>query len=380
MSIAIAFYADLFSPHGKGPRLTTLNKRLLDENAVARIYCRRSLSESRIAKSLPWGVSVLCRSLGALQRIQTAPIWSDRNCQEDIFDFWLRDQIVERSIFIAPGFWQTISAHSRNKEIFSHSVVCHPDWVMKCTLHIKSTANRLGYNTDFRSLTRECDRVRRSLRAKPTLVFPSKAVKKTYEQYESNDYLRRSVTFESQELSKKPGKEIPKEPRIAFVGSLSFLKGLHVLLSIFQHDLRKFNLDVYGPFVKNDSAQLLEKITKINNVRYLGYKSPDEISQSCDVVVVPSFIDAEPRVVREFLERGVNVVASSHITSIEDPQLTKFDLVGCELKELVSNMASAILAAVELRFPIEKKKSIDNTLVINKSHDELLADYLMTLI
>lgn len=107
-------------------------------------------------------------------------------------------------------------------------------------------------------------------------------------------------------------------PRICFVGSLSYLKGVDILLlalAFLKHEnVRVPTLEIWGSGGREYSRllkNLADELGIADHVRFMGYTSNiDEILPEYDVLVVPSRSESFSLVVAEGMAVGVPVVAT----------------------------------------------------------------------
>lgn len=104
----------------------------------------------------------------------------------------------------------------------------------------------------------------------------------------------------------------PKNPRILFVGSLSRLKGVDILL-----EMLRSNLQQNWTMVFVGDGPLAEKLRSLNNskVEVLGALKTSEVQEEMGkawALVLPSRADTSPNVVKEARVIGLPVVCSPH--------------------------------------------------------------------
>jgi glycosyltransferase involved in cell wall biosynthesis len=328
-TLALALYADFGSLYGKGPRLTKLNSIFLRNNINPIIYCRQNKNSSTKLILTPTSqVKTKIASKTILAKIFKKSKNFNRNSQENTFDLWLSKNIKEDITFMAPGFWRTAEVLSKNdsQRAFIHSVVCHPQWVRKKLQFIEHSSRVLNLPYFVSHIFDESKRVEKVIETKPKLFFPSSSVAQTYKKFLDTDYFENNTVtqFSWAESFERNQISIPKIKKYGFVGTLSALKGVHILVNLFLNKLKNKHLNLYGPLDGIVSKDILCSARNSTNISYNGVKSINDIAKDVDVLIVPSILDAEPRVIREFLALDKLVISSNDITSISHDRLFKF--------------------------------------------------------
>jgi len=110
---------------------------------------------------------------------------------------------------------------------------------------------------------------------------------------------------------------IGQAKKLIFVGRLDTVKGVNVLLGIMPRLIAQYpdiELCLVGD---GPSRNMLEKAVKENNiqdnVKFLGYRTPDEVSQllsKSNIFVLPSFAEGLPVVLMEAMASGLPVVTT----------------------------------------------------------------------
>ena len=330
-SIGLALYADMGSTYGKGPRLSKINELLRERDIVAKIYCRHNKGDSdSFINSPPLVVKLWIFVNILMSKIFSKSELFGRNLQEDVFDSWLSKKIEDDVIFIAPGFWKTAERFSSSDEhtVIVHSVICHPKWVSERLKFIISSTLELDIPFSYQHIVNESIRVQRVIDTQPYLFFPSESVAATYRKYLDESYFSSNTLTNTNWITAIPpapaGNASLNPLRYGFVGTVSALKGVHLLIKSFTMKFSTRTLFVYGPMDPQLNLFMNDAINISNNIKLKGMKTIVEISKEIDVLIVPSIIDAEPRVIREFLTLGKWVICTEDITAIDHQRLLKF--------------------------------------------------------
>lgn len=330
-SIGLALYADMGSAYGKGPRLSKINELLKERNVLRNIYCRRNKAARDSSINSPTLLVKFLIFINILMsKIFPKSELFGRNMQEDVFDSWLSKTINDDVIFIAPGFWKTAEKFSSSDEhtVIVHSVICHPKWVNERLKFIISSTFELDIPFSYQHIVNEAIRVQRVLDTQPYLFFPSESVAATYRKYLDESYFRSKTLTNTNWITAVPPAPVGSASlaplRYGFVGTVSALKGVHLLIQSFTKKFSTRALSVYGPMDPQLNLYMNDAINISNNIKLKGVKTVVEISKEIDVLIVPSIIDAEPRVIREFLTLGKWVICTEDITGIDHQRLLKF--------------------------------------------------------
>ncbi len=110
-------------------------------------------------------------------------------------------------------------------------------------------------------------------------------------------------------------KESP-EIKMVFLSRVEKEKGIFTLLEAIKNvkSTRKFCLNVYGP-ITNCKDELFSKISKLDNVNYLGVADPNDVQEllsQYNLFIFPTYYKGEgfPGVIVESFSAGVPVIAS----------------------------------------------------------------------
>lgn len=100
--------------------------------------------------------------------------------------------------------------------------------------------------------------------------------------------------------------------RFGYIGGLVPAKGIELLLKNFSQltDIKNISLSVAG----SGTSEYVERLKKYedNNIKFIGYTSPDDFFKNIDVLIVPSlWNDTLPTVVFEAFVYGVPVIGSN---------------------------------------------------------------------
>jgi glycosyltransferase involved in cell wall biosynthesis len=116
----------------------------------------------------------------------------------------------------------------------------------------------------------------------------------------------------------RPIRPINSIKRILFVGQLSEVKGINILLKSFPAVLTKIDSELLLVYQTNKLEKKYKKTVEelgINNyVKFMGFLSSNELADlysNVDLVVLPSYAEALPSVLTESLLSGTPVVASN---------------------------------------------------------------------
>jgi glycosyltransferase involved in cell wall biosynthesis len=114
----------------------------------------------------------------------------------------------------------------------------------------------------------------------------------------------------------KKGELVSMPLKLVYLGRITKLKGLHLLLEAFHSlDPEKITLDIYGSFSENDDYESVCKKTgeNLQNVSWKGVlegKAVQHTLANYDVLCLPSFFEMSPLVIQEAFAAGVPVLAS----------------------------------------------------------------------
>lgn len=336
-NIDVSLYADFGAPYGKGLRLKALQELLKNCGDLnVNIYARNNYGnlDGASIPSLPTRLyiykKVLFNKLGVSKG-------NDRNDQEELFDSWLTKRVRSNNLFLAPGFYRTINQH-KDSNVIIHAVAQHPKHVIKCLGKIKCSSIDLGYRFDDGFLLRESNRIFKSLKGKPKVIAPSEVVSRTYNKYyDSNLVYTQSIPQHKSLVDARANRECKC---FGFVGTLSLIKGVHMLIEAFANEFRSYDLKLWGPVDPSIRDELFRRISKLRNVEYCGYGEVQNISSQIDCLVVPSFLDAEPRVIREFCDLNIPVIAPNDITAMDSSVINKYTSFECYEKDYTEMLAS----------------------------------------
>ena len=110
---------------------------------------------------------------------------------------------------------------------------------------------------------------------------------------------------------------LPNHLKIIFVGRISPLKGIHLLIkAISELDENKVMLDIYGHDPDDDySRQLKTKSSKLSNINWKGVLVPEQVvatMSNYSLLCLPStFSEMSPLVIQEAFAAGIPVIASN---------------------------------------------------------------------
>lgn len=346
---SICIYADAFSKKGKGPRLATLASTL--PSGRFKFYCRSLNNKNEDLKNLfsfP-GNGLPLKLMGMAHRYSPSVfhgLW-DRNRQEDLFDLWC-SKVVSSGLTIAmPSMHRTVKRASSQGTAAVMGFCCSPKFIKSKIKDATIILEESGVKPDFAFYVKECEKVSKTLDFEPNLICASEAVAKTYREYDGYDV--KKIDFLTDWLAldqRKPQSKPCLGPRFGFVGNLSALKGIPLLIDLFCKELSSESLLLFGELFRDTSKVLSQAVNNPKcRIKYCGYGNKDDISRSLDCVIVPSFWDAEPRVVREFLKAGLYVIAPEHITSISHPNLFKYTVHN--ITDYRSNLLSVLVEFCE---------------------------------
>ena len=117
--------------------------------------------------------------------------------------------------------------------------------------------------------------------------------------------------------SKQTPRNTASPLRIIFLGRISYLKGLHLLIeALLQLPQKVINLDIYGQADNSDYELILrQKALHLNNITWRGKLEPKEVintMQQYDLLCLCStFSEMSPLVIQEAFAAGIPVLASN---------------------------------------------------------------------
>ncbi len=310
--VTIIFYGDYGFSYGKGPRYTYLAESLQESGHPVEIICRKSSApkSGRCINIKSCGLSgYFIQAFGRLCQgfLDKNEI---RNLQESMFD-----RIVARKL--------------RQLNLGTHAItVSGLPCVMRqlrsqrgsTVLSIVNTVPFPGFLENpsriYRHVKNESERHLKSLAICDLAIFPSYAAAKAFFAFipphrclALADWLLNFssvVSFQRRE---------PFEPKIGYCGGQSEIKG--------------------GRLVENWATAFKKPVTMFdysprtnfgNNFLDCRQHSPiSSVRKFIDILLVPSYADAEPRVIREFVSEGKVVVARNSLSSIKAPNLLLFE-------------------------------------------------------
>lgn len=228
-----------------------------------------------------------------------------------------------------------------------HFVNNHPDE------HNRIMMQRAGLGRLHHEMVpeRPARRVELEIRQADLIMVPSRAV--------ANQLLARGVTekrllvapygVDTATFNPGPSNRSPRPTddvvRVIFVGQISHLKGVPLLLAAMQHLGDGFSLDMYGPLVSREIVRALPE-----NVRWHGTVGRERLAQLLrdgDVFVLPSHVDAFAFVVTEALASGLPVVTT---TATGSSEFVVDGINGFVLREPdAKDLARALRSAANLR-------------------------------
>ena len=349
MSFSVVMYADMFANYGKGRRLSYLYQYFNERQGQVDFYCRGNVStkgDDRV-KTFPLGGKPL-RAMSYLNnRLLKFPDHSflGRNRQEDLFDLWCAKANNSEFGFVVPGLHRTVKQLMQRKGALLQGVVCAPSFVRAKAADIQQTAQLFSLANNVQYMLGEADRVEKALECGADILCSSKAVADTYTN--SGDLAKANVFWLQDWLQFTQDKQQVKKVgplKFGYAGQLTLLKGIHILLDVFSSELKDFELHLYGE-VDVAVKLFLLKVTQSNsNIIFHGYSSLSQIADNIDVLLVPSFVDAEPRVIREFLAKGNTVIAPKHITALTSHNLVTYtvDKIEDYKEKLLSAIGSVL--------------------------------------
>jgi hypothetical protein len=233
-----------------------------------------------------------------------------RNWQECIFD-----RIAERklrqisvgdhaiTVSGLPRVMRQLRCNGGSKVLSVVNTVPFPSWLD-------------NFPRNFSHLKEESKRHIRTLHDCDTAIFPSEAVAKCFYQLIPHhkcvalaDWLS---VFSGVVSSRRRG---AFEPQIGYCGGGSQIKGVALAEQFARiKNQRVIMFDYKNPFNKINSQLDCRKHSALSLIK-----------KTVDILLVPSYADAEPRVIREFISEGKIVVARDGVTSVRAPNLFLFD-------------------------------------------------------
>ncbi len=337
----LLFYGDLFSGKGKSSRFESIANNLNSDFNVevySRAVHKRKTHLYTTHSSLIYGSAL--RGIGFLSRYSGLR-YLDRNSQENIFDIWCSSKIGEGHSFMVPGLWRTAKKASASGCTLLHGVISSPSFIFKTIPYMEEEAIRWGVDFNRYKLIEEAKRVKNAIGYADAIICSSKAVASRYIEggdIEPSKVIAMEKWLDFQVLHHNRAFNNSDSVKIVFIGTISLLKGVLRLLEVSKTLTFPHSITFFGPISHDVKHVFLREIGENKSLVYAGYGNVQRISEEYDLAIVPSYLDAEPRVIRECLTMGMRVLASSHITSIDSPNLSTFDILEGELSEAIEGV------------------------------------------
>ena len=121
----------------------------------------------------------------------------------------------------------------------------------------------------------------------------------------------------TQAVSKNEERTQPDYLKIIFVGRISSLKGVHLLIkAVSELDENNSMLDIYGHDLNDDYSHYLKTLSgKMSNINWKGVLVPEQVvttMSNYSVLCLPStFSEMSPLVIQEAFAAGIPVIASN---------------------------------------------------------------------
>lgn len=216
--------------------------------------------------------------------------------------------------------------------------------------HIKQQIKALddhGIEKDYFALTeRKILRNRFEYEKSDAILIPSEYVRKSFEAHGFDEEKLLVCAYGANEKIFKPGKsQNAKCKYIIYVGALSVRKNVKELIKVAENLPEVYQLYIAGG-IEKDVADFAEKLFKLPNVRYLGFKHQNELAKyytNASALILPSYDEGLAMVQMQALSCGVPIFStfesgfSDCIEMTSAGKVLQLDSFTQELVEILNN-------------------------------------------